>query len=293
MRIRSSLVILGSAIASCVLPDAALDGLPCPCSDGYVCDTVANECVPTGAGAQGPGPGPTNGGSGAMGASGAGGPGAGGSGASGAGASGAGAAGAAGSGGAGPGGSGGVGPGGSGGVGPGGSGGSGAGGGGPLCGNGTLDEFESCDPPTPFICDADCDPILSGMEDCSDQIDNDSDSEVDCDDGECDCVCAPALATPTQNGSNLDAHAIHSGFCVGWDGNPEVLYTFTAAFPGALDLEMFSPDDQGLYVRTDCDDQDSEIGCVDENPGGDTERLIVPAGAGQTVTIFEIGRAHV
>ncbi len=262
---RSSFLLAMGLASACVLPDASLEGLPCPCSDGYVCDAVANECVPAGVGAQGPGgAGPTTGGGGS-------------------GATGAGAAGAGGSGGEVSGGSG---PGGSGGEGPGGAGGAGAGGGGPVCGDGVLEEGESCEPPQAFVCDEFCDPILSGDENCTDGLDNDSDDEVDCEDGECACDCAPPIDMTSVNGSNEGAHAIHSGFCVGWDGNPETLFAFTAGFSGALDIELFSPEDQGIYVRTDCEDQDSEIGCVDEEGGDDSERLIVPAGAGQTLTIF-------
>jgi hypothetical protein len=42
-------IVIASATAwsaaSCVLPDLDLEGRPCPCTDGYVCDTVTNTCV--------------------------------------------------------------------------------------------------------------------------------------------------------------------------------------------------------------------------------------------------------
>lgn len=252
-----ALALLSSA---CVLPDADLDGLPCPCAEGYVCDAVKNECVPGGVGGQGAGPGPTTGGAGGEGAIGAG------------------AAGGAGPGGAG-GGPGGGGAGG-GGEGPGGQ------GGGAVCGDGVLDQGEACDPPAEFICGSDCEPILSGNEDCSDGVDNDSDQQTDCEDGDCACTCAEPIQAATVNGSNEGNPAVNEGFCVGIDGNPETLFTYTPAFSGALDIELFSPEDQGVYVRTDCDDPFSEIGCVDQTGGSDTERLIVPAGEGEALTIF-------
>src|SRR5262249_33660620 len=39
-----------TAIASCVLPDLALEGKQCPCAEGDVCDPARNRCVsgPTG-----------------------------------------------------------------------------------------------------------------------------------------------------------------------------------------------------------------------------------------------------
>lgn len=36
------------ALAGCVLPEVALDGRPCPCVEGFVCDTRTNVCVPKG-----------------------------------------------------------------------------------------------------------------------------------------------------------------------------------------------------------------------------------------------------
>ena len=49
----------------CVLPDLSLDGRPCPCTDGFVCDEATNTCVSTpasGGGGDGSGAGPTTGG---------------------------------------------------------------------------------------------------------------------------------------------------------------------------------------------------------------------------------------
>lgn len=41
--IRGAWVLL--VVASCTVPDVDLDGRPCPCATGYVCDTSRNVCV--------------------------------------------------------------------------------------------------------------------------------------------------------------------------------------------------------------------------------------------------------
>src|SRR5439155_23287733 len=79
------------------------------------------------------------------------------------------------------------------------------------------------------------------------------------------------------------------GFCQNSDNAPDDVYQITAPADGALDIELDSMADLGLYVRTACDDPDSEIDCADDTIGAGHESLKVTVTKGQTYFIFVDG----
>jgi hypothetical protein len=56
-----------------------------------------------------------------------------------------------------------------------------------------------------------------------------------------------------------------------------------------LQIELESATNQGIYVRTDCADQSTELGCIDAHSGGTNEVLELPIEGGQTVYIYVDG----
>jgi len=98
-------------------------------------------------------------------------------------------------------------------------------------------------------------------------------------------VCAAAItATDGANtGDTTTGTAALSSTCGG--GGKEVVYKYTPAATGMLDLTLASATDQGLHVRTDCLNSASEIGCADVELGGTDETLTVPVTSGTPITI--------
>lgn len=136
------------------------------------------------------------------------------------------------------------------------------------------------------------------VEVCDDQIDNDGDGGADCDDSDCSstpgcdtgptCTMAPGLsavaAGDTTGGTNL-----FTGSCTG-AGAQEKLYTYTAgASDGVLLLQLATTTDLGLYIRSTCGDDTTELACVDDSPGD--EAIAIGVVAGSTSTIFVDGYA--
>lgn len=135
-------------------------------------------------------------------------------------------------------------------------------------------------------------------ESCADGLDNDMDGRVDCEDLDCAPTCAAqltqacggatAIQGSTQGDTTTDNSNLFSGSCTG-TGAKEKVFTFTpgaAGQVGALHLRLESASDQGLYVRSSCGDRATELGCVDEQPGGKDESLTVPVTGGVPVSIF-------
>jgi cysteine-rich repeat protein len=141
---------------------------------------------------------------------------------------------------------------------------------------------------------------------CDDGLDNDQDGLADCADADCaadaacdpDAACAAATAVnaqdsisdDTNNGTNIfSSGAVDpDGNCFGDAGNGrELIFAFTAPAAGDLDLILESASDQGMSIRTTCNDPNSEIACEDQFFGGTNEVINnEPLAAGQTVTIF-------
>ncbi len=135
-------------------------------------------------------------------------------------------------------------------------------------------------------------------EDCADQLDNDLDGLTDCEDPECspscgvavDSACGSATAsTATQSGDTTMGTSLFAGSCTGTGGALEDLYAYTASSAGLLSLRLDSVTDQGIYLRSGCDDAATELACADAVIGGSTEVVYFPVSNGDTMTIFVDG----
>jgi cysteine-rich repeat protein len=139
----------------------------------------------------------------------------------------------------------------------------------PVCGNGTVEEGEECD-----------------------------DSNTTPGDG-CDAACVEELAFYCANpltailgdnmGDTSDGSSVITSTCTSGDANKEKIYTFTPALTGTLTLTLASATDQGLNVRDACDDDTTEVSCVDIEVGGTDEVLDVQVTAGTPITIIVDG----
>jgi hypothetical protein len=79
------------------------------------------------------------------------------------------------------------------------------------------------------------------------------------------------------------------GSCFPTGGAPDVVFSVDVQTTGVLQLDMDSRADLVMYVRTVCNDEGTEIGCVDEAGGGDPEQLKVLVSQGETVYVFVDG----
>lgn len=154
--------------------------------------------------------------------------------------------------------------------------------------------------------DADC-PVLgkcdaSGYcvepEDCSDVVDNDQDGLTDCEDPDClstcqgaiDAACgAPTAAMATQAGNTTGGTALFAGSCTGGAGALEDVFAYTAPADGLLEVSLASATDQGIYLRSTCDDAGAELACEDAVLGGSIEQLYLPVVDGDALFVFVDG----
>lgn len=105
-------------------------------------------------------------------------------------------------------------------------------------------------------------------------------------------VCGSAAPAQEVNQDTTEGGtAAFQGTCTGDLGAFERIYTITPPSNGMLDLVLSSATDQGLYVRTDCGDINSEIGCADFNQAGVDEQLSVYVNGGEQLYIFVDGYA--
>jgi hypothetical protein len=135
---------------------------------------------------------------------------------------------------------------------------------------------------------------------CADAMDNDGNDLIDCEDPDClanaacagvaaACTAAPALSnTGTTTGNTSTGTELFAGSCTGGDLSSEVVYSYAVAQTGVLKLTLQSATDQGIYVRTDCDDPSSQINCRDASASADEVRY-VGVQAGQMLSIFVDG----
>lgn len=135
-------------------------------------------------------------------------------------------------------------------------------------------------------------------ENCGDALDNDQDDRTDCEDVDCAPACqsqidgtcgAAAVALGSQSGNTTLGTALFAGSCTGNGGALEEVYGYTAAAAGLLHIELTSDGDQGVYLRSDCDDAASELACVDDAFGGERETLYLPVSSGQAMSVFVDG----
>ena len=151
-----------------------------------------------------------------------------------------------------------------------------------------------------------CDPTVSyaggcvPVEQCSGGVDDDGDGFVDCEDPDCaeDATCITAIGSACGGATDLvfgspnmgttAGDTLFAGSC-GLGGAPEQLYDVTAPSDGVMVLTLASADDLGLSLRTSCEDASSEVVCVDQVYGGQTERLLQNVTAGDTFTLLVDG----
>ncbi len=139
----------------------------------------------------------------------------------------------------------------------------------PVCGNSMVEPGETCD-----------DGNMAAGDGCSDT-----------------CLVEPEFyctgAVPAVLGANMGdttgGSAVFSSNCNLGTDHLERIYTYTPAATGTLHLVLASDSDQGIYVRTTCDDAMTELGCADAVEGGIDEVLDVAVTAGTPVTIFVDG----
>ena len=154
--------------------------------------------------------------------------------------------------------------------------------------------------------DIDCaeDPACApaNAEDCDNRVDDDGDFQVDCDDLDCagDPACEPepaaacafaaidfAFSGRVYEGSTVGAPQDQSGSCNG--SGPERVYLFTPA-AGRYCLDTTgSSYDTVLYVRTECEDGQSEVSCDDDGGAGLNAQLEFEAEPGESYYIFVDG----
>ncbi len=122
-------------------------------------------------------------------------------------------------------------------------------------------------------------------------------TDFDCLSGACESgVCVTFMCNPislsdpdTVNGDTTGGTSRLQGSCQS-GGAPEVEYAVTAAMTGVLHVELDSTADLGVYVRTVCESQFTELGCADFVVSG-TETLDVPVQIGQTLFVVVDGFA--
>lgn len=163
------------------------------------------------------------------------------------------------------------------------------------CGDSLVEGQEECDPPDAGkTCTAECKKV---PEACGDGIDNDVDGLIDCEDAvdcgsdaaACPLMAACGAATAAQASQMGDASkgsGDFAGSCTGGALSPEAIYTYVPASAGALLVTLQSATNQGVYVRKSCMEPMTEIGCLDDQPGGKSEVLVVPVASGAEVTLF-------
>lgn len=140
--------------------------------------------------------------------------------------------------------------------------------------------------------------IPAAPEVCDDGQDNDFDNSIDCDDTDCTMTCEPLItaactAAPVAQPSNMGDTAmgtnLFSGSCTGDAAAKENVYSFTAPGNGDLKLSLDSMTDQGIYIRSKCEDAMSQTACVDDQVGGAVETLSVALTSGQQIFIYVDG----
>jgi Trypsin-like peptidase domain len=153
------------------------------------------------------------------------------------------------------------------------------------CGDGTCNGEES-----PNDCTEDCGTCGNGVCDGDDSVENcctdcgcDAEGDV-CLENQCvpdpfpgdTCELPleiPVMATQTIQGDTLFAQNDFAGSCVGASA-PDRTYTFTLGSAASFEA-LASGFDTGLYLRTACDDEASELACNDDNdpPGNFGSRI--------------------
>jgi hypothetical protein len=109
-----------------------------------------------------------------------------------------------------------------------------------------------------------------------------------CGDGEVSAIEAVAVLG-VNTGDTSDGSTLATSVCNVSGETREDIYRYTPVSDGTLALLLSSATDQGLHVRTDCLDADTELGCIDQEFGGTDEALAVDVTGGVPLFIFVDG----
>jgi hypothetical protein len=133
-----------------------------------------------------------------------------------------------------------------------------------TCGDSVVDVGEDCDPPNNTTCSAQCKFNYGGI-----------------------CMAAGALGA-MASGDTTSTTGIFTGSCTGGSAN-EQIYTYTPAAAGVLAVQLTSSADMGIYARTACADDTTEVACRDHNGGGTPEAIDIITTSGQALSVFVDG----
>jgi cysteine-rich repeat protein len=140
---------------------------------------------------------------------------------------------------------------------------------------------------TPPVCG---DGVITGEEQCDDHNTTPGDGcdatchvEVDL-----ECQAATPLALGANHGDTSTGSDFFTGSCGDFSGREQV-FSFTPAQAGTLVLVLTSSTDLGLYVRTTCATDTSEIACASTSPAGASESLSFAVQAGVPLTVLVDG----
>ncbi|HZF51503.1 MAG TPA: hypothetical protein VE093_22760 [Polyangiaceae bacterium] len=175
----------------------------------------------------------------------------------------------------------------------------------PFCWRGQEDCANGADDDGDFdvdCMDQDCAnaPPCLPPEVCNNGFDDNGDGYIDCEDTSCgleptcpfSMICAGAI--PLTDGvpysdDTTTGTSTFASYCTGSNGSLEKVFSFTpgmAGQTGVLTVVLSSATDQGIYVRTACEDAFTDLGCVDSTFGGTDEVLNVSVNGGEPVWIF-------
>lgn len=163
-----------------------------------------------------------------------------------------------------------------------------------VCGDGAVTAGEECDDGDTLSGDGCSSACLRELEICTDGVDNDGDGATDCLDEDClerpECsgTCSapvriddPQVLTGNTQGRGDSARSACQESFGGGDGG-DVVFEVMPRFE-RLHLQLMSPTDHGLSVRTTCAVANSELACSDAYAGGVDESLIVTVAQGVPV----------
>jgi hypothetical protein len=145
-----------------------------------------------------------------------------------------------------------------------------------ICNNGSDDNANG----QTDCADAQCANSNLCIENCTDTIDNDGDGQIDCADAGCagDANCAPAgdgtcnAPFPATSGVAITDNTntgIDNDFATNCgefgDGFKDLIFSVSSTTNTTFSATLTTAVDLGMYVRTTCNDFQSEIACVDDS----------------------------
>lgn len=157
-----------------------------------------------------------------------------------------------------------------------------------LPGCGDEPEKNNPEPARAEVCGNGQDDDGNGQADC---VDLACAAEAACNGGSCSAVIPLADDVPTE-GDTTGGLATSNGSCTGAVENTLArVFAFTGGSEkpgetGVLHVELDSATNQGFYIRTECEELASELGCADTGFGGMQEHTHVQVKGGQTVYIY-------